>query len=245
MLEANLATGGTVVKPKKLLYLLAVLFAAFIMIQPSLVLADDQAPPVVTKSSWGQIKALYRPAPSDQPSVAPQAGVKKPGVEPAASTCYGWKFPFLGTWQISCFYGCGAHVGQDYYAVDWNLPGWQDYGAYVLAPAGGRVLFAGGWGDYGNTVVVDAGYGRLYRVAHLSSFGVAANMSVAQGAILGRCGSTGRSSGPHIHFSVHSPASWGGGGKINGPSIPQNGISGQYNLYEWGWYPSYQWMSTP
>ncbi|MFH0829032.1 MAG: M23 family metallopeptidase [Candidatus Kerfeldbacteria bacterium] len=203
----------------------------------------------VNRSSWGAIKALYRgntENPSETQQIEPsQLGVKKPGVQPAAITCYGWKFPFVGRWQISCFYGCGAHTGNETYAVDWNLPGWQDYGAYVVAPAGGRVLYAGWWGDYGNTVVVDAGYGRLYRVAHLSSFGVGANMSIAQGAILGRCGNTGQSSGPHIHFSVHSPASWGGGGRINGPSIPQSGISGQYNLYVGGWYNSYQWMSMP
>ncbi len=77
---------------KKWLYSLAVLFAAFVIILPSLVLADDPAPPVVTKSSWGRIKVLYR---GDDSTTAPEVstfGLKKQTVGPASSSRFSWGY---------------------------------------------------------------------------------------------------------------------------------------------------------
>ncbi len=75
---------------KKWLYSLAVLCAAFYIILSTLVLADDQAPPVVKRSSWGQVKVLYRGSTENPPEAqkveSSQFGVKKPTATPASFT---------------------------------------------------------------------------------------------------------------------------------------------------------------
>lgn len=161
----------------------------------------------------------------------------------------GWKFPFCGRWQISCGYGCSQyHQGNDFYAIDWNLPGESDYGQPIPAPASGYVR-ASYWNYYlGNVIVVDAGDAWLYRIMHMKSRYVPVGRWVNLGDYLGECGNTGYySNGSHIHFAVYYPARWGGYIQPlgtnqwgHGISVPQNGISGQWDLREWSYYPSYQ-----
>lgn len=79
-------------------------------------------------------------------------------------------------------------------------------GAPVHAAAGGRVIEAGWSGGYGKTVVVDHGNGLATRYAHLSRINVSGG-SVDKGAVIGAVGSTGNSSGPHLHFEVMSNGS--------------------------------------
>jgi murein DD-endopeptidase MepM/ murein hydrolase activator NlpD len=75
-------------------------------------------------------------------------------------------------------------------------------GTAVLATAGGLVTFAGRDGGYGNMVEIDHGYGLRTRYAHLLSVAVTKGQSVPKGAVVGRLGSTGRSTGPHVHYEV-------------------------------------------
>lgn len=75
-------------------------------------------------------------------------------------------------------------------------------GADVRAAAGGRVRFAGRNGGYGNQVEIDHGNGLVTRYAHLSRFHVRAGEVVIPGQRIGAVGSTGRSTGPHLHFEV-------------------------------------------
>jgi peptidoglycan hydrolase-like protein with peptidoglycan-binding domain len=75
-------------------------------------------------------------------------------------------------------------------------------GAPVAAAGSGVVTFAG-WNDgFGRLVVVAHGSGVETYYAHLSRFGAAPGESVASGETIGRVGSTGRSTGPHLHFEV-------------------------------------------
>jgi murein DD-endopeptidase MepM/ murein hydrolase activator NlpD len=76
------------------------------------------------------------------------------------------------------------------------------YGADVPAAAAGQVVFAGERGAYGNVVIVQHPNGVETRYAHLSSIDVAEGASVDVGTIVGRVGSTGRSTAPHLHFEV-------------------------------------------
>jgi len=76
------------------------------------------------------------------------------------------------------------------------------WGARVAATASGKVVFAGYRGGYGNMVEIDHGYGIHTRYGHLSAIGVKLGAEVAKGATLGRVGSTGRSTGPHVHYEV-------------------------------------------
>ena len=75
-------------------------------------------------------------------------------------------------------------------------------GAKVRATADGVVDFAGWYGEYGNTVILkhSSGYTTLY--AHLSKIEVKPGQEVKAGQVLGRVGSTGRSTGPHLHYEV-------------------------------------------
>ncbi len=73
----------------------------------------------------------------------------------------------------------------------------------VYAADAGVIVYAG-WNDwgYGNMIVVDHGNGWQTLYAHLSNISVVCGMSVGQGAMIGLIGSTGRSSGPHLHFEM-------------------------------------------
>jgi murein DD-endopeptidase MepM/ murein hydrolase activator NlpD len=76
------------------------------------------------------------------------------------------------------------------------------YGTEVPAAAAGTVVTAGEQGGYGLTVVVRHAGGYQTRYAHLSSLDVRAGDAIEKGALVGRVGSTGRSTAPHLHFEV-------------------------------------------
>ncbi len=78
----------------------------------------------------------------------------------------------------------------------------EDWGEPVHATAAGVVVVAGRSGGYGNMVELDHGGGLSTRYGHLSAISVTPGQQVAPGAVLGRVGSTGRSTGPHLHYEV-------------------------------------------
>jgi murein DD-endopeptidase MepM/ murein hydrolase activator NlpD len=78
----------------------------------------------------------------------------------------------------------------------------QAYGAEIYSTAAGRVVHAGPLGGYGNMVEVDHGNGLATRYGHMSEVQVTEGVEVKAGAMLGRIGSTGRSTGPHLHYEV-------------------------------------------
>jgi murein DD-endopeptidase MepM/ murein hydrolase activator NlpD len=75
-------------------------------------------------------------------------------------------------------------------------------GDAVRAPADGTVLKAGMGSGYGREVIVDHGHGIETLYAHLSGFAVVAGQDVRRGDILGYVGSSGHSTGPHLHYEV-------------------------------------------
>jgi len=85
-------------------------------------------------------------------------------------------------------------------------------GGAILAADSGRVVVAG-WIDnagYGNRVMVDHGNGYLTLYAHMSKISVKVGQSVKRGDVLGSMGSTGRSTGVHLHFEIRTS-----GGNVN------------------------------
>jgi murein DD-endopeptidase MepM/ murein hydrolase activator NlpD len=76
------------------------------------------------------------------------------------------------------------------------------FGTAVEATADGIVIFAGVNGGYGNVVVVDHGYGITTRYGHLSRIDAQVGDRVHRGKQVGAVGSTGRSTGPHLHYEV-------------------------------------------
>ncbi len=93
--------------------------------------------------------------------------------------------------------------------IDISVP----YGASVVASKAGRVAIADWYGGYGKLVVIDHGGGVTTWYGHNSEFSVGVGAQVAQGQLIARAGSTGNSTGPHVHFEV----------RINGnPQNPMN-----------------------
>jgi murein DD-endopeptidase MepM/ murein hydrolase activator NlpD len=112
------------------------------------------------------------------PSIWPVSG--------SVRSAFGWRRdPFNGQNE--------AHHGLDIGAL---------YGTPVHAPANGRVIFAGRQAAYGNLVVIDHGNGITTRYGHLSRFEVNVGDRLAKGELLAYVGSTGRSTGPHLHYEV-------------------------------------------
>jgi murein DD-endopeptidase MepM/ murein hydrolase activator NlpD len=85
------------------------------------------------------------------------------------------------------------HSGQDIEAA-WGDP--------VVAGASGTVTFVGWQNGYGQLVVIDHGGGVATRYGHLSHIDVAQGQTIARSQFIGRVGSTGRSTGPHLHYEV-------------------------------------------
>jgi murein DD-endopeptidase MepM/ murein hydrolase activator NlpD len=113
-----------------------------------------------------------------------------PTVSPVAM---GWNEKNFG-WRIDPFTGQKAmHEGTDFMA-DMRTP--------VHAAASGVVVVAQRHPQYGNMIDIDHGNGFTTRYAHLSKLMVKPGDVVRRGAIIGLSGSTGRSTGPHLHFEV-------------------------------------------
>lgn len=92
----------------------------------------------------------------------------------------------------------GMRWGRMHEGIDIGVPS----GTPVAAAAAGTVIVAGWMGGYGNLVVVDHGNGLSTAYGHNTSFAVSVGQAVAKGQTIALSGSTGNSSGPHVHFEV-------------------------------------------
>ncbi|MGW4648286.1 M23 family metallopeptidase [Kitasatospora sp. NPDC004289] len=126
------------------------------------------------------------PAPAAQPEPAPAPSWTSPAPGARISNPYGGK---------NASYAAGYHTGTDF-AVSTGTP--------LLAVADATVVSAGPDGAYGNEVVLKLADGKFAEYAHLSSIGVKAGQTVKAGQQIGKAGSTGNSTGPHLHFEIRS-----------------------------------------
>jgi murein DD-endopeptidase MepM/ murein hydrolase activator NlpD len=94
--------------------------------------------------------------------------------------------------------GFGMRWGRMHEGIDIAVP----TGTAVRASASGTVIHSGWLGGYGNLVVIDHGNGLATAYAHNSSLLVSVGQGVTQGETVSLAGSTGNSSGPHVHFEV-------------------------------------------
>ena len=86
-----------------------------------------------------------------------------------------------------------AHNGVDYKAP---------VGTAVKAAAAGKVIYSGWYGGYGKVVILEHGNGYATLYCHLAAYDVAAGERVKAGREIGHVGSTGMSTGPHLHFEL-------------------------------------------
>ncbi|MFD7513123.1 peptidoglycan DD-metalloendopeptidase family protein [Streptomyces sp. NPDC059853] len=173
----------------------------------------------------GGWKALYE---ENKAAVGADAGLIKPGLKlqlssyagaqtataaaeeaaeatPAPATG-GWVSPIAdgslatGYKVAGSMWASGYHTGIDFPAAT---------GTPVLAVGDGEVVSAGDGGSYGNQVIVKHADGHYSQYAHLSSVSVSAGQSVSAGDQLGGVGSTGNSTGPHLHFEIRTGPDYG------------------------------------
>lgn len=110
-----------------------------------------------------------------------------PTIGPVTSN-FGWRtHPILGTERF--------HSGIDFGA---------DYGSLVYASERGRVIYADWYGGYGNAVIIDHGNGMTTLYAHCSELYVKDGDMVEKGQPISAVGSTGFSTGPHLHFELRA-----------------------------------------
>lgn len=109
--------------------------------------------------------------------------------------------PAAGTHISSGFgYRTDPFVGSPAFHAGLDFKG--PIGAPIYAAAKGKVAFVGRRPGYGNSVEIDHGNGLRTRYAHMSAFRARTGQSVMAGQLIGAVGSTGRSTGPHLHFEV-------------------------------------------
>ncbi|MEH1788728.1 peptidoglycan DD-metalloendopeptidase family protein [Nostoc sp.] len=102
------------------------------------------------------------------------------------SSPFGWRIhPILGYRRF--------HAGLDFAA---------SYGSKIRAADSGKVIFAGWYGGYGRAVIIDHGNGLTTLYGHTSELYVTEGQAVERGQAIGAVGSTGFSTGPHLHFEV-------------------------------------------
>ncbi|MEV0171649.1 LysM peptidoglycan-binding domain-containing M23 family metallopeptidase [Streptomyces sp. NPDC050803] len=124
----------------------------------------------------------------------------------AQSSASGFSAPLAGA-SISTGYkvagsmwSSGYHTGTDFAAPT---------GTSLKAVGAGTVVSAGWAGAYGNQVVIKLADGYYAQYAHLSSLSVSSGQSVTAGQQVGLSGSTGNSTGPHLHFEIRTTPDYG------------------------------------
>ncbi len=142
--------------------------------------------PVLQLLRWGKDGAFYSPQGMAEGSQETQGFLGAP-VNGRITSNYGARrHPILGYMRM--------HAGIDFGA------GW---GAPIYAATDGRVSFAGWHGGHGNYVRLDHGGGLGTGYGHMSRLAVSPGMAVRRGQVIGYVGSTGLSTGPHLHYEMY------------------------------------------
>jgi murein DD-endopeptidase MepM/ murein hydrolase activator NlpD len=113
---------------------------------------------------------------------------------PVAAGASGFVWPISGAITS----GFGDRWGASHQGIDIDCV----TGAPVVASKEGRVVTASYDGGYGNHIVIDHGGGAATLYAHNSDLSVTSGQHVSQGELIAACGSTGQSSGDHLHFEI-------------------------------------------
>ena len=141
----------------------------------------------ISAQKEAELRDLIRRA--SQPGYVPiprSAGAMIYPVNGPVTSQFGYRVhPIAGTTRL--------HTGMDF-GVGYGVP--------ILAADNGVVIHSGWYGGYGNTVILDHGGGFTTLYAHASSLAVNVGQTVKQGQMVSRVGSTGYSTGPHLHFEL-------------------------------------------
>ncbi|MFE3020048.1 transglycosylase family protein [Streptomyces sp. NPDC059256] len=176
---------------------------------PGLDKTPDRAPDKTEKRQTTPRPAPKQQTPKQQPPKKQAVKVKKQETRPASaskpartSTLSSPIDAPTGTpyRKSGSAWSSGYHTGVDFPVAT---------GTSVKAVASGRVISAGWAGSYGYQVVIRHHDGKYSQYAHLSALSVRAGQEVGSGQRIARSGSTGNSSGPHLHFEVRTGPGYG------------------------------------
>ena len=134
----------------------------------------------------------------------------------------GYIWPTNSTRYVTSPYGyriCPFHGKEYHNGADIGAP----YGSPVLAPKSGTVIQAGWNGGYGISVMIKHNDGIITLFGHMCDWNVSEGQQVVQGQVIGWCGSTGNSDGPHIHYTMYK----------NGAAIDPLPYLPGYIAYDW------------
>ncbi|WP_434599304.1 M23 family metallopeptidase [Streptomyces sp. A5-4] len=169
--------------------------------------AAGSAPSSASQSSAKAAAPAAQPKSSSSQSSSSASGSEKSESAGSASTASSSGFTAPVSAGITTSYrasggswSSGYHTGVDFSASS---------GTSVKAVGAGTVVSAGWSGSYGNEVVIQHNDGRYSQYAHLSSLSVSSGQSVTGGTQIGLSGSTGNSTGPHLHFEIRTGPSYG------------------------------------
>ncbi|WP_338492177.1 LysM peptidoglycan-binding domain-containing M23 family metallopeptidase [Streptomyces sp. SJL17-4] len=145
------------------------------------------------------------PAASTQSSGSSASQSSGASASGASTSASGWVAPVSGGFSTpyrasGSMWSSGYHTGVDFIASS---------GTAVRAVGAGTVVSAGWSGAYGNEVVIQHADGNYSQYAHLSSLSVSTGQTVSGGQQIGLSGSTGNSTGPHLHFEIRTSPSYG------------------------------------
>jgi septal ring factor EnvC (AmiA/AmiB activator) len=142
-----------------------------------------------------QAEAAARAQAAARAAQAAPAGRAAPApAGPPARSSSGLIWPISGTVTS----GFGVRWGAAHQGIDIGA----NEGTPIHAAAAGQVFFAGVMDGYGNVVLIDHGNGMTTLYGHQSRLGSSVGQNVGQGQVIGYVGSTGHSTGPHLHFEV-------------------------------------------
>lgn len=156
---------------------------------------SSSAPSAPKPSAAGGTAGRSAPKPSSGPATANQAAATSGYSSPVPGGGLGTAYKVAGAMWSS-----GYHTG-----VDFAVP----TGTSLKAVGAGTVVSAGWAGSYGNQVVIKLNDGHYAQYAHLSSLSVSAGQAVSGGQQVGLAGSTGNSTGPHLHFEIRTTPNYG------------------------------------
>lgn len=112
------------------------------------------------------------------------------------------QWPCPSTKYITSYFGVREHPVQGVNKQHNGLDIGAQYGADILAADSGTILFSGNSSSYGKYIVISHGSGITTLYAHCSQLLVSAGSTVKKGQVIAKVGSTGVSTGPHLHFEV-------------------------------------------
>ncbi|MCM2426955.1 M23 family metallopeptidase [Streptomyces sp. RKAG337] len=168
--------------------------------------ANSIADAVKTQAD-GQKKAA---AASAKAAAAKADAKKRAAVKSAADRSArqnAWVKPVTSYTIGASFAQAGSHWSHKHSGQDFVVP----TGTQVRAVHGGTVVDAGWGGAYGNNIVIKHGNGTYTQYGHLSKIEVSVGQTVSTSQEIGKSGSTGNSTGPHLHFEARTTPVYGSG----------------------------------